>query len=115
MKSSYPLVADRDQILRAVDDLSGFNKTVSILYLGLSGLPILDGIIITRLDDESRNAVMQFVQDHGFSSLLLRQDKNPESPPYPMGGYLVPVERLFDEAEKFFSMGRIVVYMEPYS
>lgn len=99
----------------AIADLKGYWKFLSILYLKKVGLPVLNGIILTKLSDEGFEALLTYCEKNKWNSILLRHDKNPEKPPYPMGGYLVPLADIKTELPKYFKAGRIVFLMEPVS
>jgi hypothetical protein len=115
MKSYYIVDEATTDLDEIIIDLDGYWKFQSILYLKKLGLPILGGIIATRWNDEVHSAIVNLCKRKGWDVLLLRHDKKPESPPYPMGGYLVPLESLHKEASKYFELGRILFLLEPCS
>ncbi|MCJ7633142.1 hypothetical protein MUP77_12220 [Candidatus Bathyarchaeota archaeon] len=115
MKSYYIVDEATVDLDRIIIDLDGYWKFQSILYLKKLGLPVLDGIIATRWNDEVHSAIINFCRHNGWDALLLRHDKKPERPPYPMGGYLVPLEEIQKEASKYFEIGRILFLLEPCS
>jgi hypothetical protein len=104
-----------DQIFSALDLLNGYWKTISILYLRLLRLPILNGLIITELNSEVMDALNLFCMKYGYIELLLRHDRRPEIPTYPSGGYLVKFSELEKEIDKFLKDNRIVILLEPKS
>lgn len=115
MKSYYLIESAGAELENARNDLEGYWKFLSILYLRKIGLPVLNGIIVTRWNEEVRSAIVTFCERHGWQALLLRHDKKPELPPYPMGGYLVAIADIQNELLKYFELGRIVFLMEPCS
>lgn len=104
-----------EQIFSTLDLLNGYWKTVSILYLRLLRLPVLNGFVITKLNREVMNALNLFCMKYGYSELLLRHDRKPEIPTYPSGGYLVKFSELEKEIDKFLKDNRIVILLEPKS
>lgn len=98
---------------KVIADLDGFFKFQSILYLRKLGLPVLDGIILTQWNDATRRELLTYCRKRRWSAVLLRHDKKPETPPYPMGGYLISTKDIQVEVLKYFDLGRIVFLMEP--
>jgi hypothetical protein len=115
MKSYYIVDEAAVDLDRIIVDLDGYWKFQSILYLKKLGLPVLDGIIVTRWNDEVYGALINFCKKNGWGALLMRHDKKPERPPYPMGGYLVTLKDIQTEALKYFKLGRILFFLEPCS
>jgi hypothetical protein len=83
------------------------------LALYFSGLPALNGLIVTRLDKDSRSKIAEFATKQPNAQCLLRHDKSPENPPYPMGGYLVSLSDIEDEVRWYTEQERIVLLLEP--
>ena len=46
----------------AIADLKGYWKFLSILYLKKVGLPVLNGIILTKLSDEGFEALLTYLR-----------------------------------------------------
>jgi hypothetical protein len=116
MKDIYPVYSSTNNELLAIfHDIAGYSKTQYIVLLKLLGLPCLDLLIVTKFSAETRSKIRAFAQDLQIDSFLLRHDKNPEYPPYPRGGYIVGLNEVEYECEKYFSQNRIVMLMEPYS
>lgn len=91
----------------------GYNKLLSMLYLCAIGLPILDGLVVERWSDRVVEPIRDFCAGRGWSSVLLRHDRRPETHRAPRGGYVFELARLKDELTKFFDQGRIVILLEP--
>jgi len=113
MKDAYLIDDNPDTLKLAMDDLGGYNKILSILFLKKINYPVLSGIIVTKWSDISKSTIDTFCKLHGFTSLLLRHDKNPEKPPYPRGGYLVELEKIEEETKKYLADNRLVFWLEP--
>lgn len=101
-----------DDLSAALRDLRGYWKFWSSCLLNNCGLPTARGIIITRTFPEMRNEFDQFLVETGSSAILIRHDKQTESPPYPRGGFLVGRELLFEAVNFFFTLDRIVAIYE---
>jgi hypothetical protein len=104
-----------DNIDNITKYLSGYYKTISMLYLKILGLPVLNGLILNSLNEDFKNKIQQFCNINGFNSLLLRHDKKNEDPNYPRGGYLFNVANVDDELKKYLIDNRIVILLEPIS
>lgn len=115
MKSYYVIDDSTTDFDRVVADLDGYWKFLSIVYLRKLGLPVLDGVIVTKWNNTVYKTIMNFCRNNGWRAILLRHDKKPERPPYPMGGYLVSLEDIQNESLKYLELGRIVFLMEPCS
>ncbi|HEX7859110.1 MAG TPA: hypothetical protein VF773_02155 [Verrucomicrobiae bacterium] len=76
------------------------------------GLPTLDGIVATKWDSKVEKAFGKFANTQKDGLLLVRHDKNPEAPPYPRGGFLVPYQTIREVFEYFIRLGRIVAMYE---
>jgi hypothetical protein len=113
MKTHYIVDETTTDLDKIIVDLDGYWKFQSILYLKKIGLPVLDGVIVTRWTDSAHKALTGFCENRRWDALLLRHDKKPESPPYPMGGYLVTLKDIRTEALKYFGLGRILFLLEP--
>lgn len=59
-------------------------------------------------------AIRAYADRKAWSRFLLRHDKNPERPPYPAGGYLIPLSQLDNEVAKYFEDNRVVLLLAPY-
>lgn len=115
MLDYYTLLSDSRHLRSALTDLQRYQKTKSMLQLKALGLPVLDGIILTKWSSQAHSAVLQLCRDRGWESLLLRHDKIDERPPYPRGGFLVSVDRLREVTTTYFREDRIVLLLEPHS
>jgi hypothetical protein len=113
LKDYYEISDDVAKLDEAINDLDGYWKTLSMLYLKKLKLPTLNGIILTKWNEDVHLAVIDFCKKYGYDTLLLRSDKNPEKPPYPRGGYLVKIDEIKAEALKFFKLGRMLILLEP--
>ena len=110
MKSVYSL--NEQEFLK---DTEGYFKTKSMIYLKMLGLPTLKGLIITKWDKFSEESVLRFIEQNGFSSLVLRTDSVYEIGPAPRGGDLIEISLLKETVIKYLNMGRIVILLEPRS
>lgn len=113
LKDYYRISNDQKEIDEAIRDLRGYWKTLGILYLKKLKLPSLNGVVIINLSDIVYNEIIKFCNKNSYNYLLLRHDKKPEKPPYPMGGYLVKIDKIKEEVRSYFNAGRIVILLEP--
>jgi hypothetical protein len=97
----------------ALRDLRGFWKLWSSCLLTDFRLPSLRGLYLTKPYATINDDVGNFLSHIDSKIVLLRQDKFPESPPYPRGGFLVSQKTLDETLEYFFSLDRIVALYEP--
>ena len=95
----------------AMQELYGYWKTTSILFLKKCSIPTLDMLIITKWCEESRKELECFSQYIGNSNFIFRHDKNPEIPNCPRGWFTINVKDDIKIIEKFLSLGRIVLLL----
>lgn len=101
-----------DDLEAALSDLRGYWKLWSTCLLSICGLPTLRGIIITSGYPTMEGDLHNLMRDVGSTTVLIRHDKRPETPPYPRGGFLVGQALLQDTIHFFFTLGRIVSVYE---
>lgn len=80
--------------------------------LNSCGLPTLRGVIITGWYPKMDDDLHCFMRVVGSSTVLIRHDKRPETPPYPRGGFLARESLLQDVIGYFLELGRIVAVYE---
>lgn len=114
--SCYQLHSSNVHELRvALDNLKGYHKALSIIYLRMMGYPTLKGVIVTAWDKEAMEITTAFCKENHFEKLLIRIDKIRETGSAPRGGYLVDYQNLEKEVTNYLEEGRIVILLEPMS
>lgn len=109
----YP--PDHYELQLALDNLKGYYKTLSIIYLRIIGYPILNGIIITSWDEKAKETIIDFCKKNHFKELLIRIDKVQETGSAPRGGYIIDYKNLEKEVTRYLREERIVILLEPKS
>ena len=72
-----------------IRSLTGHIKAVSLIWIKLLGLPLLDGVIVRRWSRNASTIVDRFCRQHQFSQVLLRIDKKDQRWTQRRGGFLV--------------------------
>ena len=72
-------------------------------------------MVIRRWTPGTEAALEQFAKNLQADGLLVRSDREEESPPYPRGGYLVAIDQLADETRRLLAAGRTPYWLEPAS
>lgn len=109
----YP--SDIKDLQSAVENLGGYFKTLSMLYLRMMDYPILKGIIVPKWNRQVATRIARFCEENRFEKLLLRIDKIQETGKAPRGGYLVDCEKVEKEVIHYLKGGRIIILLEPKS
>lgn len=116
MKDIYDVYSySKDELRTLFHEMEGYNKVKSILLLKLLDFPVLDFVIVTKWSEKTRNGLQNFAGKICSNSFLLRHDKSPEQYSYPRGGYVINYDKLEAECNKFFSLNRLVMLLEPFS
>lgn len=95
------------------ESMRGYNRASSMFELLQLGLPVLEGIIVTKWSERTREYVAFFLKNKGWRKVLIRSDKRPETDRTIRGGYLINSEAVFSETQRLLSIGRIVLLLEP--
>lgn len=114
MRPSYRIpFRSENALITALNDLEGYNKFMSVLYLCYLGLPTLPGVIVTN--GSGFSAVQSYFANRGETHVLLRTDSRDETGVYPRGGNLIKITRILRESRKYLANGRILLLLAPRS
>jgi hypothetical protein len=107
---------DDQEVKIALRELQGCDKTLSILYLHMLGLPVLDGFISTSWKPAFESYLHQFCSEIGIDSFLVRTDKRKEVfGTTPRGGYIIPAKAAVQTVCNILARGRVAILLEPVS
>ena len=97
----------------APNELTGYNKTLSIFHVIQLGLPTQFGIVVTAWNEKISKCVLHFLESSTWEQVLIRTDKKDETGKYMRGGYLVSRTEVIPEVLSILAKGRIVLLLEP--
>ena len=104
-----------EAFIPTLQNVRGFMKATSIIWLYELGLPVLPGLIVRGWSDKVSLRIHEFCRRKRFTRLLLRIDKSEERWGKRRGGYIVAVRGIRRHVEALLQEGYIGILLEPAS